>query len=76
MLSDQPLAAKEKAKRKRNKYVDYCRYKHIQKLVQDIAPMICTEVLCRSLLAAPERWLAAIPLLCHFYAFILLPYCR
>jgi hypothetical protein len=29
MLSDQPLAAKEKAKRKRNKYVDYCRYKHL-----------------------------------------------
>ena len=73
MLSDQPLAAKEKAKRKRNKYVDYCRYKHLLQFVQDIPPMICTEVLCRSLLAA---LCVGLPQYLCYAIFISLPYCR
>jgi hypothetical protein len=44
------VGADKKTKRKRNKYVYYCRYKNIQKLVQDIMMRTCTEVLCRSLL--------------------------
>jgi hypothetical protein len=40
----------KKTKRKRNKYVDYCRYKNIQKPVQELKMSTCTKVLCRSLL--------------------------
>jgi hypothetical protein len=67
MLSDQPLTATAKAKRKRNKYVDHYRYNHFQKPVQDTSFSACTTVLCRTLLAAFVRWLAVIPLLLHFY---------
>ena len=40
MLSEQPLAAKEKAKSRDKKRPYYYRYKYIQKLVEGISPGI------------------------------------